>query len=241
MWAIAREEGSLSLWKGIEPALLRQISYTSVSFVIYAPIRDLIAGQGVRKEDIPFHLRVLSGGCAGGISIILMNPTDVIKTRMQASRGQPSIVSLLKDVYRSEGALGFWRGWSPNVARCFVGNAAEIGCYDGFKNHIIKNNVFSDGPMAHFAASGGAGIVSAVFSTPVDVVKTRIMNQAGTADQSLPKYKGVVDAFLRISRHEGFGAFYKGFWPLAFRKVLWTVVYFMAYERALKAITGGYS
>ena len=39
---------------------------------------------------------------------------------------------------------------------------------------------------------------------------------------------------------EGIGALYKGFRPLATRKVVWTVVYFAVYERALFAIKGEY-
>mmetsp|Transcript_7960 Transcript_7960/g.29791 ORF Transcript_7960/g.29791 Transcript_7960/m.29791 type:complete len:219 (-) Transcript_7960:121-777(-) len=217
------------------------MAYTSMSFVIYGPIRDFFAGSGTPKEEIPFYKRVLAGGTAGSISIVMMNPTDVIKTRMQAFSGSASIPQLVRDVYVVEGLPGFWRGWSPNVARCFVGNAAEIGCYDGFKNWLLSSKVMQDGPLAHFAASAGAGIVSAIFSTPVDVVKTRLMNQSGTSLQGLPKYKGVVDAFLNIPKNEGFGAFYLGFYPLAMRKIVWTVVYFMAYERALLAVSGTYS
>jgi hypothetical protein len=58
---IMQEEGFLALWKGIEPALVRQVCYTSLSLVLYDPIRDAIAGPGVEKNDIPFWKRVLSG------------------------------------------------------------------------------------------------------------------------------------------------------------------------------------
>ena len=33
-------------------------------------------------------------------------------------------------VWRNAGATGFWRGVQPNVARCFIANACELGCYD---------------------------------------------------------------------------------------------------------------
>ena len=61
MFVIGKNEGRTALWKGLAPALLRQMSYTSLSFVIYSPIRDLIAGENVEKDDIPFFKRVLSG------------------------------------------------------------------------------------------------------------------------------------------------------------------------------------
>ena len=55
MFVIGKNEGRTALWKGLAPALLRQMSYTSLSFVIYSPIRDLIAGENVEKDDILFQ------------------------------------------------------------------------------------------------------------------------------------------------------------------------------------------
>jgi hypothetical protein len=82
MYRIAADEGAATLWRGFQPALIRQVSYTGMSFVLYEPVRNMIAGD-VPKEEIPFYKRVLAGGTAGGLSIVAMNPTDVVKTQMQ--------------------------------------------------------------------------------------------------------------------------------------------------------------
>ena len=49
-----------------------------------------------------------------------------------------------------------------------------------------------------------AGTISAIFSTPVDVVKTRLMNQAG-GRKDVHNYKGVIDCFINMPKHEGLG------------------------------------
>ena len=90
-------------------------------------------------------------------------------------------------IYAGGGVLAFWAGVQPNVARCFIGNACEIGCYDEAKTRIVGSGVVPDGPLGHFAASGVAGLVSAVFSTPVDVVKTRLMAQVGSIERVTPR------------------------------------------------------
>jgi len=242
MWRIGSDEGLAALWRGFEPALVRQVSYTGMSFVLYEPVRNAIAGD-VPKSEIPFYKRVLAGGSAGAISIVLMNPTDVIKTQMQAHKGAtaPRMREIVGGVWRHAGVFGFWRGWQPNVARCFIGNACEIGCYDEAKTRLVAAGV-PDGPLGHFAASGVAGIVSAIFSTPVDVVKTRLMAQAGGASTTgIVQYTGVVDCFVRMPQLEGVSSLYKGFVPIAARKVLWTIAYFLVYEQAFKAIRGSYS
>ena len=148
---------------------------------------------------------------------------------------------ILSGVWGNAGLGGFWRGWQPNVARCFVGNACEIGCYDEAKTRLVAAGL-SDGPLAHFAASGIAGTVSAVFSTPMDVVKTRLMAQAGGVEVAgVAQYTGVLDCCLRMPQLEGLSSLYKGFLPIAVRKVAWTVMYFVTYEQALRMLRGSYS
>jgi hypothetical protein len=139
------------------------------------------------------------------------------------------ILPTAKEIFVKDGIRGFWAGASPNIARCFIGNACELGCYDQFKHMSMEHlSMAGDNPATHLLASSGAGLVSAIFSTPVDVIKTRLMAQAGTANQA---YKGVLDAAINIPRNEGVMALYKGFWPLFQRKVLWTVIFFLSYER----------
>ena len=132
---VAREEGAAALWKGIQPALLRQISYTGLSLVLYEPIRDTIAGTSGQDDmsQIPFWKRLLAGGTAGGTSIALVNPTDVVKTQMQGSSEALRISPIVQRIYATEGLVGFWAGVGPNVGRCFIGNACELGCYDQAK------------------------------------------------------------------------------------------------------------
>ena len=138
-------------------------------------------------------------------------------------------------IWRNAGIGGFWRGWQPNVARCFIVNAAELGCYDQAKMSLVRSGLVSDGPVAHVGASWVAGITSAFVSTPVDVVKTRLMAQAGgAATAGIATYDGVLDCFLRMPRAEGLASLYKGFVPNAARKVLWATTYFSLYEKLLK-------
>jgi hypothetical protein len=242
IWRISADEGATALWRGWQPALVRQTSYTGLTFVIYEPVRNAIAGD-TPKEQIPFYKRVLAGGTAGGVSIFAMNPTDVLKTQMQAHRGErtPPMGSMLRTIYSGGGLPAFWAGWQPNVARSFISNACEIGCYEEAKTRLVASGV-PDGPLGHFAASAVAGTISAVFSTPPDVVKTRLMAQAGgTVQEGMPRYAGVLDCFVRMPQLEGVTALFKGFVPIATRKIAYTVAYFIIYEQALKRLRGAYS
>ena len=230
------EEGLRGLWKGYAPAMMRQCSYTGLTWILYEPVRNALAGHEVDTSNvasIPFWKRVLAGGISGGIGIAVMNPTEVIKTQLQANRtGNLRIGATTREIWRTERLRGFWAGVSPNVARCFVGNAAEIGTYDHAKHYAIDRGWCDDNIWAHLGASATASVVSAVVSTPVDVLKVRLMNQAGHAHA----YSGVIDATRTIVREEGPMALYKGFLPLFYRKALWCVSFFVSMEQIKRVV-----
>ena len=224
----------LRLFKGLGPALARQTGYTGLSFLLYEPIRNSISPSG---RDATFSNRLLAGGTAGGLGISVLNPMEVIKTQIQASSGKISVAEVYKRILRSDGIVGFWAGLGPNIARTFLVCAAELGTYDEVKTQLIASKMMSNGPLAHLAASGAAGFASASISTPVDVVKTNLMNQAGSRASiqckaaSSQQCTGMVATAVSIVTREGPGALYKGFVPILTRKVLWCSAFFVTYEK----------
>ena len=44
--------------------------------------------------------------------------------------------------YAVDGIAGFWAGVGPNVMRCFLVNAAELGTYDQAKHEVQKAKLF---------------------------------------------------------------------------------------------------
>lgn len=76
---------------------------------------------------------------------------------------------------------------------------------------------------------------SAVASTPIDVIRTRLMNQRRirTAGGFLPPliYAGSIDCFVQTVKNEGFLALYKGFIPTLFRMGPWNIIFFITYEQ----------
>lgn len=118
------------------------------------------------------------------------------------------MVAIARSVVQKDGILGLWAGLGPNVARTFLVNAAELGTYDQAKSMLVS--AVGEGPVAHIGASGIAGVTSALTSTPADVVKTRLMNDAGGEQ----RYKGMLHAGRTILKEEGVGALYGGFYPI---------------------------
>jgi solute carrier family 25 uncoupling protein 8/9 len=71
-----------------------------------------------------------------------------------------------------------------------------------------------------------AGFVAVIVGSPVDVMKTRIMNAAPGS-----QYNGILDCFTRTLSQEGPLAFYSGFYANFLRIVSWNIVMFIALEQ----------
>lgn len=85
-------------------------------------------------------------------------------------------------------------------------NATQLSTYDHVKHTLINHGLMVDGKKCHFVSSFCAGVCVALITSPVDVVKTRVMN----IDPSKPAYTGMIDCFKKILQVEGARGFYKG-------------------------------
>lgn len=221
---MVKEEGTGSLWKGISPALLRQVSYSALTMILY---EKMYANLPSHVDKNGFSIKLLLGGVAGGTSIACFNWTEVIKTQLQtATTSNLTITSVTRKIYQEEGMMGFFQGIKPNVARTFIVNAVELGSYSQLKATLIP--YLGDHSGTHLVSSSLAGVLSACASTPVDVLKTRMMNQAGGSNR---QYKGVISSFLHIVKHDGISKLYSGFIPICARKTVWVSTFFVLYEK----------
>ncbi|KAE8039201.1 hypothetical protein FH972_011631 [Carpinus fangiana] len=234
---IAREEGLPALWKGIVPGLQRQCIYGGLRISLYGPVKTYLVG-GEFIGDIPLYHKILAAFLTGAIAILVANPTDLVKVRLQAEgklpAGVPRRYAGALDAYftivKQEGLGALWTGLGPNVARNAIINAAELASYDQVKQMILKIPGFMDNVLTHLLAGLGAGFFAVCIGSPVDVVKSRMMGDS--------TYKNTLDCFIKTLKSEGFLAFYKGFFPNFGRLGAWNVIMFLTFEKA-KNFFGG--
>lgn len=131
-------------------------------------------------------------------------------------------------VYAADGLKGFWVGWGPNVMRNSIINATELASYDQYKQLVTQKFGMSDGLHTHTLCAFGAGLNAVIFGSPVDVLKTRIMNRSAGDSQS------VVAIITGMIKKEGLGAFYKGCVQNFFRLSTFNVVLFVSLEQIKK-------
>ncbi|XP_035927579.2 kidney mitochondrial carrier protein 1 isoform X1 [Halichoerus grypus] len=195
---IGREEGLKALYSGIAPAMLRQASYGTIKIGIYQSLKRLFVEH---PEDETLLINVVCGILSGVVSSTIANPTDVLKIRMQAqsSTFQGGMIGNFINIYQQEGARGLWKGVSLTAQRAAIVVGVELPVYDLTKKHLILSGLMGDTVYTHFLSSFTCGLAGALASNPVDVVRTRMMNQRVLRDGRCSGHTGTLDCLLQNS------------------------------------------
>jgi solute carrier family 25 uncoupling protein 8/9 len=253
---IVREEGARALYKGLWPALHRQLVFASLRIGLYKEISALFLRPG--ETSISLDRKVLSGLLSGAIGITVANPTDLVKVRMQSDRARPGqapryagVMAAYSGIVRAEGVRGLWTGLGPAVLRNSVINATELASYETAKEALMRDAGMRDGVVVQALAGAAAGVMATLVGNPVDVIKTRVMAaqaageagagagpgaSAGGAAPAAPRYRGALDCLAQTLRHEGPLALYQGVTPMFVRLTGWSIVMFLTFEQLKLAV-----
>ncbi|KRX05306.1 Mitochondrial carrier domain [Pseudocohnilembus persalinus] len=235
------QEGPKSLFNGLGAGFQRQIVFAGIRLGIYEPIRDFYAGG---KGESSLHVKVLAGLTSGTIAMMIANPTDLVKIRLQAQG-----IARLKDptniryhslsdayikIFKQEGLLSFWTGVGPNILRNAVINACELATFDQVKQTLLHYKLMEDNVFCHIVSSSCAGFMACTVGSPVDVIKTRVMNADKAAGEG-----GIIHIVSNIIKNEGLSTFYNGFSANATRMISWNIAMFVTWGQ-VKKYTGRY-
>lgn len=186
-----------------------------------------------------YHLLWIATAHAGGIGQSIANPFDVVKVRVQADGRlrligkQPrynGAVDAARKIIAQEGVAGLYTALGSSVWRAAIINAAGISSYDHTKQFVKRTLGSDQGWAPQMVGSLVAGVSTTIVSTPLDVVKTRLMNNP-TA------YRGPNDCLMQLIRSEGVWSLYKGTIPTYKRQAVFNFVFWQVLEEMQK-VTG---
>ncbi|KAK6924168.1 Mitochondrial substrate/solute carrier [Dillenia turbinata] len=208
----ARGAGGINL-KGLYDGLfgnLAGVLPASAVFVgVYEPTKQKLLKMFPENLSAAAHL---TAGAIGGVAASLIRvPTEVVKQRMQTGQfaSAPDAVRIIAS---KEGFKGLYAGYGSFLLRDLPFDAIQFCIYEqlriGYK--LAAKRDLKDPENALIGAFAGA--LTGAITTPLDVIKTRLMVQ-GAAN----KYKSMFDCVQTIIREEGPSAFLKGIEP----RVLW--------------------
>jgi hypothetical protein len=203
----------------------------------YDPIKKMLRSEGDVVE--PLYKKILAGGFSGMLGSSIANPTDLLKVRFQAQAPSQSIglLATAQNIWNAEGLKGLYRGVVPTTQRAMILTATQIPVYEHSKKLLLDSGYFKEGILTHFVSSMISGWFCATTTSPVDVVKSRLMNQPiGNNGKGLI-YSSTGDCFTKIIQTEGIRGLYKGWLPNWLRIGPHTVVTFIILEQ-LRRLSG---
>jgi solute carrier family 25 oxoglutarate transporter 11 len=211
---IIKADGFSSLYRGLDAAIVRQLTYTTTRLGIFRWTSNQLKGEG--EQSLPFYKKAFAGLFAGAVGAFVGTPADLALVRMQADstlpleqrRNYKGVSDAIKSIVRNEGVYGLWKGSTPTVTRAMALNMGMLATFDQAKETL--NEKIGPGYTATLAASALSGLGASVMSLPFDFVKTRIQKQRPDANGLVP-YKNSIDCALKVAAREGPLAFYSGF------------------------------
>lgn len=163
-------------------------------------------------------------------------PTEVVKAKMQTSGGSGGLADTVRQVITQErhGPLGFvmgglYRGFGITLFREIPFAMIQFPLYERSKQWIANqyNQPSGATPIQGAVCGSVSGGIAAALTTPLDVVKTRLMLGS---DKSGKPYANAMDVLRRSVSEEGASVLLQGIQP----RVMWIsiggFVFFGAYE-----------
>ncbi|KAB5586040.1 mitochondrial carrier domain-containing protein [Coniochaeta sp. 2T2.1] len=236
---IIRNDGIRGLYNGISASLLRQITYSTVRFGIYEEFKARFvpkpqspsSSTKQQSQSPPLLTLIAASSISGFVGGIVGNVADVLNVRMQHDAALPAqqrrnynhALDGLVRMTREEGGLRSWfRGVWPNSLRAAAMTAGQLASYDFIKGVLLRHTPMGDTLSTHFSASFLAGVVAATITSPIDVIKTRVMSASGKSS--------IVHLLREITAAEGLRWMFKGWVPSFLRLGPQTICTFLFLE-----------
>jgi len=231
---VVHSEGVRALWKGLTPFA----THLTFKYALRMGSNSVYQGALRDKDGKLSDARRMGAGFLAGITeaLIIVTPFEVVKIRLQQQKGlckdtmkYHGPIHCATTIMKEEGPLGLWSGATPTVLR----NGTNQMCLFWAKNHMdqwLWGKHEGDGkqltPTQSMVSGFSAACIGPVATGPFDVIKTRLMAQSKSGGDI--RYKGFLDALVKIPREEGFLAMYKGLLPRLMRippgqAIVWAV------------------
>lgn len=210
---VIRTDGLKGLYRGFGISVAMQAPAVATYLSTYDYSKYNISSQTGISDKNPF-IHLGSGLIAETVSAVFWVPMEVIKQRAQVRTGGMAVASsavIARDLLAHEGPRALFKGYGLTVGVFGPYSMIYFVAYERLKQiagKASRTSELSTGAVATSAALAGA--VAAAFTTPLDVVKTRLQTQGDIARGGVQGYNGTWDACKMIARQEGAKGFLRG-------------------------------
>ncbi len=159
---------SINIYSGLKSTFVGSFPSAAGFFITY----DYISHKLQSKERYSVFKYMISAGCGECVAVLIRTPFELIKQNLQVGNFATN-KEAIKFIYSSEGCRGFYRGYFITVLREIPFAFIQFPLYEYLKNKIKSKKEIT---QIHYNICGAiTGGVAAFITTPIDVIKTKIM------------------------------------------------------------------
>uniref|UniRef100_A0A6A7G4N0 Mitochondrial glutamate carrier 2 n=2 Tax=Hirondellea gigas TaxID=1518452 RepID=A0A6A7G4N0_9CRUS len=113
---LLKEKGIVGLYRGTTATMFRDVTFSVCYFPLFAHLNSLGPRRNDGSGEAVFWCSLLSGCAAGAFSALIVNPFDVIKTRLQVltkgvnDASYNGVGDAIVRIFREEGPRAFFKG-----------------------------------------------------------------------------------------------------------------------------------
>lgn len=211
--------------------VLGSVPSAALFFVTYESIKSILS-KHTTQEQAPF-VHMFAASCGEIMACLVRVPVEIAKQRKQALlvKKETSSLQLLYQAFKQEGIRkGIYRGFGITIMREVPFSFIQFPLWEYLKLHWEDFTGLSLNPGSVAICGAISGGIAAGLTTPLDVLKTRIILAEAGTKKSIPKM------FKSIYRENGFRGFLAGFVPRVMWITLGGAVFFGFYDLTTKLL-----
>ncbi|KAM3321752.1 hypothetical protein P3S67_002903 [Capsicum chacoense] len=220
------ERGVTALYRGISTNLASSAPISAIYTFTYESVKGALLP--LFPKECHSFAHCLAGGCASIATSFIFTPSERIKQQMQVGSHYKNSWNAFIEIIRSGGLPSLYMGWRAVLWRNIPHSIIKFYTYERLKELWLSSvQLHNQNDMLMTLACGGlAGSTAALFTTPFDVVKTRLQTQIPESRTHF----GVFGTLQEIGKREGLKGLYRGLSPRLIMYMTQGALFFASYE-----------
>lgn len=205
-----KSEGIIAFWRGNTANVIRYFPTQALNFAFKDTVKALFSTSKNAPNYEKFAKNILSGGCAGSLSLTFVYSLDYCRTRLandaktkSGTRQYNGMFDVYAKTIKSDGIQGLYRGFVISCVGIFIYRGMYFGLYDTIKPIVLGENASL---FLSFLLGWIVTVTAGLMSYPIDTVRRRMMMTSGQA----VKYKNSMDCAVQVMKNEGTMSLMKG-------------------------------
>ncbi|KAF3587248.1 hypothetical protein F2Q69_00025866 [Brassica cretica] len=233
--------GILGFYSGVSAVIVGSTFSSAVYFGTCEFGKSLL---GKFPEFPPVLIPPTAGAMGNIVSSAIMVPKELITQRMQVGVSGRRSYQVLLEILEKDGILGLYAGYSATLLRNLPAGVLSYSSFEYLKAAVLEKTQQNNlEPLQSVCCGALAGAISASITTPLDVVKTRLMTQVHVEAANklgAAMYDGVAGTVRQILKEEGLVGFTRGMGPRVVHSACFSAIGYFAFETARLTILNEY-